>query len=52
MPDWSRSVGTGLTANRGTLGTLADYLEQEWGRQLDRLAELAEAAETAVGTNA
>ena len=32
-------------ANRGRLGPLADYLEAQWGGQLDRLAELAEAAE-------
>src|SRR5262245_2619603 len=36
-------------ANRGTLGPLADYLEEQWAGHLDRLAELAEAAETAEG---
>ena len=32
-------------ANRSALGPLAAYLEEQWGRQLDRLAELAEAAD-------
>jgi DNA-binding transcriptional ArsR family regulator len=32
-------------ANRAALGPLAAYLEAEWGRQLDQLATLAEAAE-------
>jgi|SRR5688572_21756493 DNA-binding transcriptional ArsR family regulator len=32
-------------ANRGALGPLAAYLEQQWSHQLDRLAELAELAE-------
>jgi len=31
------------------LGPLAEYLEAEWGRQLDTLAALAEAAERAAG---
>jgi DNA-binding transcriptional ArsR family regulator len=38
-------------ANRGALGPLAAYLEQEWGGQLDRLAKLAEAAESDGGGN-
>jgi DNA-binding transcriptional ArsR family regulator len=33
-------------ANRGALGPLAAYLEQQWAGQLDRLAELAEAVES------
>jgi DNA-binding transcriptional ArsR family regulator len=32
-------------ANRGALGPLAAYLEEQWGEQLDRLAHLAEQAE-------
>ena len=32
-------------ANRAGLGPLADYLEEIWAGQLDRLAGLAEAAE-------
>ena len=32
-------------ANRDGLGPLAEYLEQMWAGQLDRLAQLAEAAE-------
>lgn len=36
-------------ANRTALGPLAPYLEAQWGRQLDRLAELAEAAEADSG---
>jgi DNA-binding transcriptional ArsR family regulator len=34
-------------ANPTALGPLATYLESQWGQQLDRLAELAEAAESA-----
>jgi DNA-binding transcriptional ArsR family regulator len=34
-------------ANRAALGPLADYLEAMWAQQLDRLAGLAETAETA-----
>jgi len=33
-------------ADRTALGPLAAYLEAKWERQLDRLASLAEAAET------
>ncbi|HEY7271116.1 MAG TPA: metalloregulator ArsR/SmtB family transcription factor [Actinoplanes sp.] len=33
-------------ANRVTLGPLADYLETMWAGQIDRLASLAEAADT------
>jgi DNA-binding transcriptional ArsR family regulator len=36
-------------ADRAALGPLAAYLEQQWGQQLDRLAHLAEAAETGGG---
>jgi DNA-binding transcriptional ArsR family regulator len=32
-------------ANRGALGPLAAYLEEQWGGQLDRLAHLAEQVE-------
>jgi DNA-binding transcriptional ArsR family regulator len=32
-------------ANRSALGPLAAYLEQLWGGELDRLAELAESTE-------
>jgi|SRR5262245_6954346 len=33
-------------ANRPALGPLAAYLESRWDQQLDRLADLAEAAES------
>jgi DNA-binding transcriptional ArsR family regulator len=36
-------------ANRTALGTLAAYLESQWAGQLDRLAVLAEAADTDIG---
>ncbi|HEV8566493.1 MAG TPA: metalloregulator ArsR/SmtB family transcription factor [Actinoplanes sp.] len=36
-------------ANPTALGPLAAYLEAQWGRQLDRLTELAEAAESDSG---
>ena len=36
-------------ANRTALGPLAAYLESHWGQQLDRLAALAEAAESDAG---
>jgi DNA-binding transcriptional ArsR family regulator len=46
-----RQVGTRryYRANRAALGPLADYLEAQWTQQLDRLAELAEAADTDSG---
>jgi DNA-binding transcriptional ArsR family regulator len=46
-----RQVGTRryYRANRAALGPLADYLEAQWAQQLDRLAELAEAADTDSG---
>jgi DNA-binding transcriptional ArsR family regulator len=34
-------------ANREALGPLATYLEEQWARQLDRLATVAESAESA-----
>src|SRR5262245_54574888 len=37
-------------ANRAALGPLAEYLEAQWGRQLDTLAALAETAEHAAGS--
>jgi DNA-binding transcriptional ArsR family regulator len=39
-------------ANRAALGPLAAYLEALWGQQLDRLAVLAEAAESDSGGTA
>jgi DNA-binding transcriptional ArsR family regulator len=39
-------------ANRTALGPLAAYLEAQWGHQLDRLAVLAEAAESDSGGTA
>lgn len=36
-------------ANRAALGPLAAYLEEQWAGQLDRLAALAESAESERG---